>query len=314
MESTLLVQHYAGHIAGENNFQRIVLLQGDQFFGVESVPPEDVVYPHGLGRPEVPNHEAIVEELALEMHRLSLQTSDPGTGAEELSSSSSESSLSCKSFSSDSGSSIWVGKLIILFSGGNARFLFSSASLSEIERVLSASNRDSCVHLSTNSCKSFGSGSPSFISGRLGTALISASENGVVSWLTTFTWAISSVSLSISVSSPSSYSPSFSKSSSNSLSYLSGCSMNTSPSTAYFGIVTHLSPRFCMVTEIGAVRQGRITDCATTPGGSLETLFPNAGFDINNPNLVSPGNWLFSFRDPFALSPSESDDTAWSTT
>ncbi|KAK3910017.1 Fructokinase [Frankliniella fusca] len=61
----------------------IVLLQGDQFMGVESIPPEDVVYPHGLGRPEVPNHEAIVEELALEMHRLSLQTSDPGTGAEE---------------------------------------------------------------------------------------------------------------------------------------------------------------------------------------------------------------------------------------
>ncbi|KAK3928608.1 Synaptotagmin-1 [Frankliniella fusca] len=84
MESTLLVQHYAGHIAGENNFQRIVLLQGDQFFGVESVPPEDVIYPHGLGRPEVPNHEAIVEELALEMHRLSLQTSDPGTGAEDF--------------------------------------------------------------------------------------------------------------------------------------------------------------------------------------------------------------------------------------
>ncbi|KAK3925950.1 2-(3-amino-3-carboxypropyl)histidine synthase subunit 1 [Frankliniella fusca] len=134
MESTILVQHYAGHIAGENNFQRIcvqcieachlnvlwtvispsftqytlqvpvaylsaesflacgcclepcyiVLLQGDQYFGVESVPPEDVTYPHGLGRPEVPNHEAIVAELTLEMHRLSLQTSDPGTGAEEI--------------------------------------------------------------------------------------------------------------------------------------------------------------------------------------------------------------------------------------
>ncbi|KAK3928503.1 2-(3-amino-3-carboxypropyl)histidine synthase subunit 1 [Frankliniella fusca] len=134
MESTILVQHYAGHIAGENNFQRIcvqcieachlnvlwtvispsftqytlqvpvsylsaesflacgcclepcyiVLLQGDQYFGVESVPPEDVTYPHGLGRPEVPNHEAIVAELTLEMHRLSLQTSDPGTGAEDL--------------------------------------------------------------------------------------------------------------------------------------------------------------------------------------------------------------------------------------
>ncbi|KAK3915970.1 2-(3-amino-3-carboxypropyl)histidine synthase subunit 1 [Frankliniella fusca] len=134
MESTILVQHYAGHIAGENNFQRIcvqcieachlnvlwtvispsftqytlqvpvaylsaesflacgcclepcyiVLLQGDQYFGVESVPPEDVTYPHGLGRPEVPNHEAIVAELTLEMHRLSLQTSDPGTGAEDF--------------------------------------------------------------------------------------------------------------------------------------------------------------------------------------------------------------------------------------